>query len=83
MGQPAADSLASTQFTLTVHFLPFASCTSPSLESPTETMLDFMDYVQLAFAEATSWNQDNSYSALTTTAQCKPLWRQGCATESV
>lgn len=34
-------------------------------------MLDFMDYVQLAFAEATNWNQDNSYSALTTTAQCK------------
>ncbi|KAF3384761.1 Mitochondrial distribution and morphology protein 10 [Penicillium rolfsii] len=32
-------------------------------------MLDFMDYVQLAFAEATNWNQDNSYSALTTTAQ--------------
>ncbi|KAJ5160198.1 Protein of unknown function DUF3722 [Penicillium canariense] len=32
-------------------------------------MLDFMDYIQLAFAEATNWNQDNSYSALTTTAQ--------------
>ncbi|KAF7718526.1 Mitochondrial distribution and morphology protein 10 [Penicillium ucsense] len=32
-------------------------------------MLDFMDYVQLAFAEATNWNTDNSYSALTTTAQ--------------
>lgn len=46
-------------------------------------MLDFMDYVQLAFAEATNWNQDNSYSALTTTAQCKSLWRQGCATRSV
>ncbi|EPS32369.1 hypothetical protein PDE_07329 [Penicillium oxalicum 114-2] len=32
-------------------------------------MLDFMDYVQLSFAEATNWNTDNSYSALTTTAQ--------------
>ncbi|KAJ5690069.1 hypothetical protein N7462_004461 [Penicillium macrosclerotiorum] len=32
-------------------------------------MLDFMDYIQLAFAEATNWNQDNSYSSLTTTAQ--------------
>lgn len=46
-------------------------------------MLDFMDYVQLAFAEVTNWNQDNSYSALTTTAQCKSPWRQGCVTESV
>lgn len=34
-------------------------------------MLDFMDYIQLAFAEATAWNRDNSYSSLTTTAQCK------------
>lgn len=33
-------------------------------------MLEFMDYVQLAFAEATRWNQDNSYSALTATAEC-------------
>ncbi|KAJ5587511.1 uncharacterized protein N7459_003276 [Penicillium hispanicum] len=32
-------------------------------------MLDFMDYIQLAFAEATNWNRDNSYSALTTTTQ--------------
>ncbi|KAJ5620300.1 hypothetical protein N7510_004284 [Penicillium lagena] len=32
-------------------------------------MLDFMDYIQLAFAEATHWNRDNSYSSLTTTAQ--------------
>ncbi|OXV08888.1 hypothetical protein Egran_03356 [Elaphomyces granulatus] len=32
-------------------------------------MLDFMDYVQLAFSEATSWNRDNSYTALTATAQ--------------
>ncbi|PYH40194.1 mitochondrial distribution and morphology protein 10 [Aspergillus saccharolyticus JOP 1030-1] len=32
-------------------------------------MLDFMDYIQLAFAEATSWNRDNSYSSLTATAQ--------------
>lgn len=46
-------------------------------------MLDFMDYVQLAFAEATNWNQDNSYSALTTTAQCKSLRLQGFATEFV
>jgi hypothetical protein len=35
-------------------------------------MLDFMDYIQLAFAEATSWNRDNSYSSLTATAQCTP-----------
>lgn len=34
------------------------------------TMLDFMDYIQLAFSEATNWNRDNSYSALTATAQC-------------
>ncbi|KAJ5140251.1 Protein of unknown function DUF3722 [Penicillium atrosanguineum] len=32
-------------------------------------MLDFMDYIQLAFAEATNWNRDNSYSCLTTTTQ--------------
>ncbi|KAI9043407.1 mitochondrial distribution and morphology protein 10 [Aspergillus affinis] len=32
-------------------------------------MLDFMDYIQLAFAEATDWNRDNSYSSLTATAQ--------------
>lgn len=28
-----------------------------------------MDYIQLAFAEATNWNRDNSYSFLTATAQ--------------
>ncbi|KAL1975920.1 hypothetical protein VTN31DRAFT_4312 [Thermomyces dupontii] len=28
-----------------------------------------MEYIQLAFAEATSWNRDNSYSALTATAE--------------
>lgn len=39
------------------------------------TMLDFMEYIQLAFAEATAWNRDNSYSSLTTTSQCK--WVQG------
>ncbi|KAL3491698.1 hypothetical protein BJX62DRAFT_236958 [Aspergillus germanicus] len=32
-------------------------------------MLDFMDYIQLAFAEGTQWNRDNSYSSLTATAQ--------------
>ncbi|KAG0161295.1 hypothetical protein PDIDSM_8829 [Penicillium digitatum] len=32
-------------------------------------MLDFMDYIQLSFAEATHWNRDNSYSSLNTTAQ--------------
>ncbi|OJJ80373.1 mitochondrial distribution and morphology protein 10 [Aspergillus glaucus CBS 516.65] len=32
-------------------------------------MLDFMDYIQLAFAEGTNWNRDNSYSSLTATAQ--------------
>lgn len=36
-------------------------------------MLDFMDYIQLAFAEATHWNRDNSYLSLTTTTQCKWL----------
>lgn len=36
-------------------------------------MLDFMDYIQLAFAEGTNWNRDNSYSSLTATAQCKHL----------
>lgn len=33
-------------------------------------MLDFMDYIQLVFAESTNWNRDNSYSSLTATAQC-------------
>ncbi|KAG2417723.1 hypothetical protein HFD88_008942 [Aspergillus terreus] len=32
-------------------------------------MLDFMEYIQLGFAEATNWNRDNSYSSLTATAQ--------------
>ena len=32
-------------------------------------MLDFMDYIQLAFTEATDWNRDNSYASLTATAQ--------------
>lgn len=32
-------------------------------------MLDFMDYIQLAFAEGTNWNRDNSYTSLTATAQ--------------
>lgn len=32
-------------------------------------MLGFMDYVQKAFLEASNWNQDNSYSTLTATAQ--------------
>lgn len=36
-------------------------------------MLDFMDYIQLAFAEGTNWNRDNSYSSLTATAQCESL----------
>lgn len=39
-------------------------------------MLDFMDYIQLAFSEATNWNRDNSYSALTATAQC--TWTTHC-----
>ncbi|KAL4965517.1 mitochondrial distribution and morphology protein 10 [Aspergillus stella-maris] len=32
-------------------------------------MLDFMDYIQVAFAEGTQWNRDNSYSSLTATTQ--------------
>ncbi|KAL4868067.1 hypothetical protein BDV12DRAFT_170298 [Aspergillus spectabilis] len=32
-------------------------------------MLDFMDYIQFAFAEGTQWNRDNSYSSLTATTQ--------------
>ncbi|KAJ5946271.1 hypothetical protein N7454_003110 [Penicillium verhagenii] len=32
-------------------------------------MLEFMDYIQLAFSEATNWNRDNSYLSLTTTTQ--------------
>ncbi|KAI9746777.1 MAG: Mitochondrial distribution and morphology protein 10 [Candelina submexicana] len=32
-------------------------------------MLGFMDYVQNAFYKASHWNQDNSYSTLTATAQ--------------
>ncbi|EER25138.1 mitochondrial protein, putative [Coccidioides posadasii C735 delta SOWgp] len=31
-------------------------------------MIDFMDYIQLAFSDATHWNRDNSYTALTDTA---------------
>ncbi|KLJ08375.1 mitochondrial distribution and morphology protein 10 [Blastomyces silverae] len=31
-------------------------------------MRDFMDYIQLAFYDASKWNRDNSYSQLTTTA---------------
>ncbi|PGH30382.1 mitochondrial distribution and morphology protein 10 [[Emmonsia] crescens] len=30
-------------------------------------MRDFMDYIQLAFYDASKWNRDNSYSQLTTT----------------
>ncbi|KAL8940016.1 MAG: hypothetical protein Q9216_003039 [Gyalolechia sp. 2 TL-2023] len=36
-------------------------------------MLDFMDYVQNAFYEASHWNRNNSYGALTATAQGKQL----------
>ena len=36
-------------------------------------MLDFMDYIQVAFAEGTQWNRDNSYSSLTATTQCEYL----------
>ncbi|KAK2741292.1 Mitochondrial distribution and morphology protein 10 [Onygenales sp. PD_40] len=31
-------------------------------------MRDFMDYIQLAFSEASRWNRDSSYSQLTATA---------------
>ncbi|KAL9000295.1 MAG: hypothetical protein Q9169_001012 [Polycauliona sp. 2 TL-2023] len=36
-------------------------------------MLDFMDYVQNAFYEASHWNRNNSYGTLTATSQCKAL----------
>lgn len=32
-------------------------------------MLDFMDYVQNAFYEASHWNRNNSYGTLTATSQ--------------
>ncbi|KAL1955417.1 hypothetical protein VTO42DRAFT_8573 [Malbranchea cinnamomea] len=32
-------------------------------------MLDFMEYIQRSFSEASQWNPDNSYSALTDTAK--------------
>lgn len=32
-------------------------------------MLEFMDYVQFAFYNATKWNYENSYSQLTATAK--------------
>ncbi|KAI5302468.1 hypothetical protein KEM56_000673, partial [Ascosphaera pollenicola] len=32
-------------------------------------MLDFMDYIQLAFADACGWKRNNSYSSLTDTAK--------------
>jgi hypothetical protein len=35
-------------------------------------MLTFMDYIQTAFHTSSQWNQDNSYSFLTATAQCNP-----------
>ncbi|EDN05898.1 mitochondrial distribution and morphology protein 10 [Histoplasma capsulatum] len=31
-------------------------------------MLDFLDYIQFAFSDASKWNRDNSYSQLTMTA---------------
>ncbi|EEP80111.1 conserved hypothetical protein [Uncinocarpus reesii 1704] len=31
-------------------------------------MIDFIDYIQLSFSDATRWNRDNSYTALTDTA---------------
>ena len=34
-------------------------------------MLDFMDYVQNAFYEASHWNRNNSYGTLTATSQGK------------
>lgn len=36
-------------------------------------MLDFMDYVQNAFYDASHWNRNNSYGALTATSQGKQL----------
>lgn len=32
-------------------------------------MLEFMDYIQQAFAHESKWNRDNSYSNLNATAQ--------------
>jgi hypothetical protein len=42
----------------------------PCIHHELTDMLDFMEYIQLGFAEATNWNRDNSYSSLTATAQC-------------
>lgn len=36
-------------------------------------MLDFMEYIQRSFSEASQWNRDNSYSALTDTAQGRDI----------
>lgn len=36
-------------------------------------MLEFMDYIQHAFYNATSWNYENAYSQLTATARGKQL----------
>jgi distribution and morphology protein 10 len=41
-----------------------------------DTMLDFMDYIQQAFASASKWNRDNSYSELNATAHGMILWLQ-------
>jgi hypothetical protein len=38
-------------------------------------MLDFMDSVQHAFYEASSWNVDNSYGALNASARGTSLLR--------
>lgn len=65
MGQPAVDDLDVLVSSRRLDFLIVGVGGG--------TMLDYMDYIQLAFAEATNWNRDNSYSSLTTTAQCKSV----------
>ncbi|KAJ5498905.1 hypothetical protein N7453_007956 [Penicillium expansum] len=63
-GQFTSIALASSVLSLILQVLHIVAC-----RGRVRTMLDFMDYIQLSFAEATHWNRDNSYSSLNTTAQ--------------
>ncbi|KAJ5101944.1 hypothetical protein NUU61_004166 [Penicillium alfredii] len=65
MGQPAGDRAFAGSLVLSTFISLVCRDPAPKIQ----TMLDFMDYIQLSFAEATHWNRDNSYSSLTTTAQ--------------
>ncbi|KAL4889621.1 mitochondrial distribution and morphology protein 10 [Aspergillus ambiguus] len=64
--QPSTSTYLTTS---SLHHALTVSATSRWYNSVSLEMLDFMEYIQLGFAEATNWNRDNSYSSLTATAQ--------------